>query len=118
MKQVKYSVKDGELICKQTANDLTDAIITYLNLNGHFVWRQNNQGLYDTQKRVFRKNANQKKGIADVCGITKTGTGLYVEVKTTDQLSNDQKLFKAEILRRNGIYIEARSIEDVIDYQL
>lgn len=111
-------IKDGKLISKQSANNLTEAIVTYLNLNGHFVWRQNNQGLYDTQKKVFRKSKMQKKGIADICGITKTGIGLYVEVKTTDKLSEDQKLFKAEILRRNGIYIEARSIEDVMNFSL
>ncbi|MDQ7818742.1 MAG: VRR-NUC domain-containing protein [Melioribacteraceae bacterium] len=114
----KLRIENDKLIMKQSANNLTEAIITYLNLNGHFVWRQNNAGIYDPTKKIFRKNKKQKKGVADVCGITKTGIGLYVEVKTTDKLSNDQKLFKAEILRRNGIYIEARSIDDVINFSL
>lgn len=118
MKRSGIRIQNDKLVVKQSANNLTEAIITYLNLNGHFVWRQNNSGIYDATKKIFRKNKKQKKGIADICGITKTGFGLYVEVKIADKLSNDQKLFRDEIIKRNGIYIEARSLDDVINFSL
>ena len=95
--------------------ELTKAIIDYLNLTGNFVWRNNTTGLYDPTKKVFRKNPGQKKGVADICGITKTGRGLFVEVKTTDKMSKDQLRFKTEIERRHGIFIEARKLEDITE---
>lgn len=107
--------KNGKFIKKQSANSLTDSIVNYLNLRGHFVWRQNNGGVFDPTKKIFRKNPKQKKGVTDVCGIHKFGYGLYVEVKVgNDRLSDDQIIFREEIRKRGGIWIEARSIDDVL----
>lgn len=115
----RCGVKDDKLIVKQTANDLTDAIITYLNLSGHFVWRQNNGGVYDPKKKVFRKNPNHKKGVPDVCGIHKLGYGLYVEVKVgNDKLSEEQKQFGQEAAKRGAVWIIAHSLDDVINFSL
>lgn len=104
---------------KLTANDLTDAIITYLNLSGHFVWRQNNGGVYDPKKKIFRKNPNHKKGVPDVCGVHKKGYALCVEVKAgNDRLSDEQKIFGIEVLKRGAIWIVAHSLDDVINFPL
>lgn len=108
-----------KLIFKQTANKLTDAIITYLNFRGHFVWRQNNGSVYDTTKKVFRKNPKQLKGIPDVCGVHKHGYALYVEVKTgDDKLSEEQRYFGIEAVKRGAIWIVAHSIDDVVNFPL
>ncbi|MHB8871645.1 MAG: VRR-NUC domain-containing protein [Candidatus Doudnabacteria bacterium] len=119
MKNSKYKVVDDKLVIKQTANDLTDAIVTYLNLQGHFVWRQNNGGVFDPTKKIFRKNPKQKKGVPDICGISKHGYGLYIEVKTgKDKLSEEQKEFAKSVAARGGIWIVARSIDNVINFPL
>jgi hypothetical protein len=118
MKNVKLD-KNGKLVAKQNANDLTDSIINYLNLKGHFVWRQNNGGVFDPTKKIFRKNPKQKKGVPDICGIHKYGYGLYVEVKANkDKLSEDQTHFGVEIAKRGALWIVARSLEDVINFSL
>ena len=47
------------------ANDLTKSIVTFLNLSGWKVWRQNNVGIFDTKKNVFR-SGNNLKGVSDI----------------------------------------------------
>jgi len=113
------SMEGEEFSVKQTANNLTDAIVTYLNLQGHFVWRQNNGGVYDPKKKVFRKNPNHKKGVPDVCGVHKQGYALFVEVKAKgDRLSDEQKQFGVKASMRGAIWIMAHSLDDVINYPL
>jgi hypothetical protein len=113
MSKRRFKIVNDKLIVQEAANPLTDAIITYLNLQGHFVWRQNNTGIWDPIKKIFRKNAKQKKGIPDICGFTKNGYGLYVEVKTTDKLSPEQQVFGEEATKRGAVWIVARTLEDV-----
>jgi len=99
-------------------NALTKAIIEYLMLRGHYVFRNNNAPIYDPTKRTFRAN-NTKKGIADILGVTKgkddKGIFIAVEVKgtKTDRQSPEQKLFEGEVKKRGGIYVLARSLDDV-----
>jgi len=103
------------------SNDLTEAIITYLNLNGCFAWRNNTTGIYDPVKKVFRKNPKQLNGVSDILGIVKgTGIMVVVEVKTgKDFLSDDQVKFLNNIYRAKGIRIVARNLNGFIkDFKL
>lgn len=119
MNTARCKVENGKLISKQTANNLTDVIVTYLNLQGHFVWRQNNGGVYDPKKKVFRKNPNHTKGVPDVCGVHKLGYALFVEVKAEgDRLSDEQKEFGVKAAARGAIWIVAHSLDDVINFPL
>lgn len=53
------------------------------------------------------------KGICDIIAI-KNGVTLYIEVKTPKgKLSEYQEIFKADIERSGGIYLVARSFDDV-----
>jgi ketopantoate reductase len=99
-----------------SANELTKAILRYLNLNSFFCWRNNTVGIWDEKKGIFRKNAGLN-GIADIIGIEKkTGRFLAIEVKFgKDEMSYEQLAFMSEIERAGGIAIVARSIDDVID---
>lgn len=118
MKNVSVD-ENGKLVAKQKANNLTDAIVNYLNMQGHFVWRQNNGGVYDPAKKIFRKNPKQKKGVPDICGIHKYGYGLFVEVKAgKDKLSEEQTHFGVEAAKRGAIWLVARSLDDVINFSL
>lgn len=57
------------------------------------------------------------KGCADILGVMPDGTGriLAVEVKTPKKgvQSADQILFERRLKRAGGVYILARSVEDV-----
>jgi len=55
-------------------------------------------------------------GGADITGIIRPwGTRLCLEIKTGEgQLNSDQKKFRDMILNFGGIYIEARSVEQVL----
>lgn len=53
------------------------------------------------------------KGIADLYAIKK-GRSVWIEVKTaTGKLSEHQEQFKVDIERNGGIYIVARSVDDL-----
>ena len=85
---------------KQTENQIQSAIREYLQYNGWFVIR-NQQSL------------GSLKGLADLTAI-RNGKVLWIEVKTPKgRLSEWQTKFKAEIEAHGGIYLEARSVEDV-----
>lgn len=109
-KMAKKHTKTG------SANELTKAILRYLNLNGFFCWRNNTTGIYDPTKQSFRKNAGLN-GVSDILGIEKkTGRFLAIEVKHgKDELRYEQVAFLSEIERAGGIAIVACSIDDVID---
>lgn len=99
-----------------SANELTKAIIKYLNLHGFFVWRNNTIGIWDEKKQVHRKNAGLN-GVSDILGIqNKTGRFIAIEVKHgSDTLKAEQEQFLNDIRRKGGIAIVARKIDDVID---
>lgn len=98
------------------ANQATRAILSYLNSDGFFAWRNNTTGIYDPEKKIFRKNAGLN-GVADILGIEKaTGRLIAVEVKVgKDVLSPDQKYFLESIRKSGGIAIVAGSAGDVVD---
>ena len=55
------------------------------------------------------------KGSADILGITCEGLFLAIEVKTgNSQQSSQQRNFEKMVKDNNGIYILARSVEDVM----
>ena len=103
-----------EVKAKPKANDLTKTILQYLRFNGVCCWRQNNAAIYDAAKQTFRANSVGMKGVADVLGVMKDGRFIAIEIKTTDKQSEEQKEFEQEITKRGGVYVVARSVDDVI----
>lgn len=96
------------------------AIIKHLKSKGVFCWRQNNQGLYDRNLNNgfggYRSSVYGMPGVADILGIMpdKTGRFLAVEVKTPKgRQSAEQVLFQKRVELAGGVYILARSVEDV-----
>jgi Holliday junction resolvase len=90
-----------------TANKLTKQIIEYLTLQGHYVFRQNNIP-------TKRRSNTTHKGVADIMGCTKKGIALAVEVKIDkDKQSSYQIEFEKQYKKRGGIYIIAKTLEDV-----
>lgn len=74
------------------------------------LWR-NNCGVAERAGRVIRFGVGGKGG-ADLIGIYR-GKFLAVEIKSnTGRQSPDQKLFEQLVLRKQGVYVVLRSVED------
>jgi Holliday junction resolvase len=97
-------------------NSLTRSIIQYLDMQGFEVWRQNTTGVYDPQKKIFRKNFAQRKGIPDIIGYRRLdGKFIAIEVKTgKDTLSFEQKMFLEDLRRSGGIALVIRTLEELL----
>jgi hypothetical protein len=90
------------------------AICDYLSLKGHLFSRTNNSPIYDTTRGAFRALPKYtKRGWPDICLISR-GTFYGIEVKSdTGKLSEDQQELGKLIEQHGGVYIVARSIDDV-----
>jgi hypothetical protein len=100
----KKSLKPPQL----SEHNIQCQILTYLEARGIYHWRNN----------VGRKHNLYfgKKGSGDILGLTKHGIFFSVEVKNkTYKQSEAQIEFQRMIEQNNGLYILARSLEDVVD---
>lgn len=80
-----------------------------------FWWRQNNHGVYDQKKGIYRRNANTLRGIPDLFVVD--GSRLMaLEVKSYDgRLSPDQKDFgEAFHCPPHREFHVVRSVSDVV----
>lgn len=92
----------------------TNAIINFLNMIGFLAWRNNTGGVWDGEKKIFRRNKKQLKGVPDILGMDWNGRFIAVEVKRKDdKCSVEQTLFATEFIARNGVFIIAGHIDDV-----
>lgn len=100
---------------RPTANDTTGRIVDFLNAQGFVVWRQNTTGIYDAAKGVWRKNPNNRKGVADIIGFDRSGLFVAVEVKIgEDRLSDNQAEFLTQVKMAGGMAMVARSWVDFL----
>lgn len=97
-----------------SANALTKHALRILDLKGFHVWRQNNAGVYDPGKKVFRANS-ATPGISDIIGFHRqTGQFIACEIKAgKDRLSPEQTIFLERVKRCGGISMVVRSIDDL-----
>ena len=108
---------------KTTHADLVGACLTWLQLiypSGLFY--QSNTGARaipatPTTKRRFVRFGT--RGLADITGILPGkphGIPIYVECKVgRDKQSEDQKIFETNVIGAGGIYVVARSIDDLAE---
>lgn len=100
---------------------------TLLSLGFKNIWRQNNHAVPIIVKKLlagrwwqvlmgWRLDPRHRKGKADISGILKDGRRLEVETKAKGgKLSPEQIDFRDMILQSNGVYIEADSVDALID---
>lgn len=100
----------------ETANRITANVLRIVNGQpGCVAYRINNVGVWDAAKQVHRKG-NTEKGIPDILGSVR-GRMLAVEVKAgRDKMSLDQLHRKAEIERAGGLFFEARSTDEFLEW--
>lgn len=94
------------------------AICDYLRLKKHFFWRQGNHAVWDAKRNAYRVNKNTIRGVPDIFLMRNNGLGsvLYgIEVKSdSGYQSEHQKSFQAQFCANGGVYILARSVDDII----
>lgn len=96
--------------------DTISAIVIFLNLSGWHVWRNNTYGIYDQQKKAYRRLQYQQKGVADIIGFNKvTSQFIAVEIKIgSDTLKPDQIQFLNQVKDANGLPFVAHSFDDFL----
>lgn len=96
--------------------DTIAAIVTYLNLSGWHVWRNNTYGIYDQAKQAYRRLQYQQKGVADIIGFHKaTAQFIAIEIKIgADTLSDEQIQFLNQVKKSNGMPFVAHSFDDFL----
>jgi len=88
------------------------ACLDYLRLRGHFVFRVNG-GAFETARGGYVR-CTDISGVADIIGVTKNGKALAVECKSkTGKQAATQKAFETAWTERGGVYVLARSIDDL-----
>ena len=74
-----------------------------------FIWRNN-------QIPVKGRRFVGLKGVPDLIGILPCGTFIGIEVKTPKgKLTRCQEQFRDDCMKNNGLYIVARSVNDVLE---
>lgn len=99
---------------RQTANNLTAQALKVLSLAGFHVWRQNNGGVYDPTKKVFRRNSSTP-GISDIIGFhKKTGQFIACEIKVgKDKLSPFQERFLSDVKKAGGVSMVIKNTDEL-----
>ena len=105
-------------------NSVTKACVAYLSIKGAFVWRNNSRTVMVPGKGGKpRPMFFGYPGSPDILGVLPGGRMIGVECKRplgprggtrgSDQ-SDDQKAFQSEMQRRGGLYVLARSLDDLV----
>lgn len=96
--------------------DIQKLILQYLNLQGHYCYRQNTGAVvneYKGKKRFFRFGT---PGASDITGISKAGKRIDIEVKADGNSPTENQInYLGEMSKRGGIAIVAYSLDDVIE---
>ncbi len=96
-------------------NDITKAIVTYLNSKGFMVWRNYNGAVFSRKRDTYLKNPMNKLGVSDIIGFHKhTGLFIAVEVKAgADKPTREQTLFIEDVVKAGGMaFIAQDSFDD------
>lgn len=87
-------------------------ILAELQRRGIFVWRANSGQARTATGGFMRFNV---EGCADLIGVLPGGRFLAVEIKSPKgRQSEAQRMFQERVTRSGGLYVLARSVEDVL----
>jgi len=100
-------------------SEIQSAVCQYLEMRGHFFWRQNSAGIQRTGKdgrQFWATNKYSIKGVGDIICFDKTGTGIaiFLEIKRpSGKMSEEQKEFQRRCELVGCEYYVIRRIEDL-----
>ena len=97
-----------------TADEITAAILAYLDAHGYEAWRQPNRGEYDPTTGKWRPHPNARRGVPDIIGFRRRdATFIGVEVKAgSDRLRPEQTQFLDQLKAAGGLPFIAHSFEE------
>ena len=99
----------------ETANSLTNKIITYLKEQGQFAARIYTTGLYDEKLGKYRQSG-ATTGVPDVISCI-NGTFVGFEIKIgKDKLSKQQERVSLQINTAGGFYVITRCWADFVQF--
>ena len=100
-----------------TANDLTKAVIDFINFSGGDANRINCQGqVRKINGRMVWTHGSTRKGVADIHAIFK-GHHISIENKIgNDKQSNDQVKEMGRVRRAGGLYFVAKNMDSFLDW--
>ena len=108
-------IKTKTITPKLSANALTKHVLYLLKMKGVFAWRQNNGGVYDPTKKVFRANSSMR-GVPDIIGYKNTDGAKFIAIEIKvgkDKLSIHQDTFLNNLNKAGGIGRVIRNLEDL-----
>ena len=119
-RKIKYpSIPDYAMPRKKlsdgSANSLTQAILSWLELNGCWATRVSSAGRYLPKEKKFIPSTT-KLGCADIHSVI-GGRHVSIEVKIgRDKMSEAQHKVKAAIEKAGGVWFVARSFDEFLKF--
>lgn len=96
--------------------EIQNAICEYLEMRGHFFWRQNTTAVFDPAKKRYRSLPKYAvAGVSDII-LIQEGKAYFLEVKRQKPKtyqSDKQKEFEAKAKKAGAVYEVVRSVKDV-----
>ena len=88
-----------------TAEQITSAILGYLQAHGFSAWAQPNRGEYDPKTGKWRPHPNARRGVPDIIGFRlRDAVFIGVEMKAgPDRLRPEQRRFLDELKAAGGL---------------
>jgi len=94
-----------------TANGITRAVLSWLELKGHYATRIQSQGQYQPKLKRWTKST-VKRGVGDISAVI-NGRSIMIEVKAgRDRQSEWQKQTQEQVEASGGVYLLVRSFDD------
>ncbi len=95
------------------------SILQYLTIKGIYCWKENNVGVFDPVKKIYRRPNSPYiiKGISDILGVLPDGRFLAIECKAKGKkwnVSKEQQSFIDAVNQNGGLAFVADKIEDVV----
>lgn len=98
-----------------TSNGLTECVLKWLTLKGHYTSRIQSQGQFNEKLGVWTKST-VRRGIGDVMAII-GGRSIMIEIKVgRDRQSDHQKRTESEVTESGGLYLIVRSFSDFLTW--
>lgn len=120
-RQEKYSNVPGYAIVPgkfedKTTNGLTDCVIKWLQLNGHYCSRIQSQGQYRESLGMWTKST-VRRGIGDIMAIV-NGRSVMIELKVgaADKQSKFQEETENDVVASGGQYVVVRNFGEFLEF--
>ena len=97
-----------------SSNSLTQCIVAWLELHGHFAGRVNTTGIYNQKLKKYI-HSGSRRGMADITSVV-DGKHVSIEIKHgRDKMRPEQLKVKAGIEAAGGIFIVASSFDNFLE---